>query len=334
MNYKKKYLLFMITLIAIVTFFYDNSNIYKPEAKTQENLEEMYIPDKLKDYIQEVRCEKIVIPNIKGIYNFLYVADTHVIIKSRDELGGWGNTDKRIDDFRNNKGKSSAEQFPYWIELANKTNVNALLMGGDIIDYLSIENVNYVKSNLNDLKCPYLYTMGNHDSYIPWNNVGFVNNNKNLLSLFRNGDIEVQTLDCGEFNIVSVNDAVNDNEAGLPKISPKALGEFKEVYKTGKPIILIMHIPLCTKNTDMLKKDTIKAWGKYLLLGEDGSYDLDDNTKEFINMVTDNNSPIVGILAGHLHFYHKDLLNNKVFQLITGLSAIGNGIMITVQGNN
>jgi len=325
---KKIYLSTMVLLTVLLICCYSNSNKPKAEVKTQEDSEGIYIPDNGKDYIQDVYQEKIVIPNIKKTYHFLYIADTHVIIKSRDELGGvLGNTDKRIDSFRNYKGKNSEEQFPSWIQLANNNNVDALLMGGDIVDYFSVQNVNYIKENLNNLKIPYLYTMGNHESYIPWDSLESGSNDKSLLSLFRNEDTEVQVLDCGEFNVVSVNDS-------LSKISEKALSEFKEINNIAKPIILILHIPLCTQNTDILKEDTIKHWGNSILLGQDCGYDLDDNTKEFINMVTDNNSHVSGVLAGHLHFYHKDILNNKIVQVVSDASSGGNGMILTIQGEN
>jgi predicted MPP superfamily phosphohydrolase len=324
---RKIYLSAMILVVTLLICSYMNLNKPKAESKTQDNFVGMQIPDNKKDFIQKVYQEKISIPNLKKTYKFLYIADTHVIVKTRDDLGElFGNTDKRIDSFRNIKGKSSKEQFPIWIQFANENNVDALLMGGDIIDYFSDENINYIKENLFDLKAPYLYTMGNHDSCIPWDNLKNVSNNKNLLSLFRKEDTEVQVLDCGEFNIVSVNDSSG-------KISEKALSEFKEIYNIRKPIILILHIPLCTQSTEMLKEDTINHWKQSILLGDNCSYSLDNNTKEFINIVTDNNSRVAAILAGHLHFYHKDLLNSKTVQLVSDISSRGNGMMVTIQGD-
>lgn len=318
----------LFALIFCIVFSFCNT--YKFNDIVKANVKELRISDKQKEYIREVYQENIVIPALTKSYRFLYLSDVHVIIKSRVEIGCFGNTDARMDGFKNNKGKSSYEQFPYWVQYANY-NVDALLMGGDIIDYLSDENVNYIKDNLKKLKIPYLYTMGNHDSYVPWDDIGFIGDDKNLLGLFRKGNTEVQIQDYGDFNVVSVNDYA---EAGLAKISKKALKEFKKVYNTDKPMILIVHVPLCTENTDALKEQTVKTWGSPLLFGENCGYDLDDTTKEFLDMVVSDNSPVVAVLSGHLHFYHKDMLNDKIVQIVSDYSAHGYGTVITVSGDN
>lgn len=118
----------------------------------------------------------------------------------------FGKTDSRIELFKNQKGQESKKIFPKWMKFANDQKYDAVIMGGDMIDYLTPENVKFVKKNLKHLKMPYLYTMGNHESYIPWDNLGFQKKKtKTYLDYFKI-KIQVQVLEYPEFKIVSVND--------------------------------------------------------------------------------------------------------------------------------
>ena len=36
------------------------------------------------------------------------------------------------------------------------------------------------------------------------------------------------------------------------------------------------------------------------------------------------------VLAGHIHFYHKDVLNDKTLQIVSGAAYEGNALEITL----
>lgn len=138
-----------------------------------------------KNYQQiEYKTKKISIPGVSGNYTFLYIADTHLFVKTRDDLGSMGTAETRAAIFHNDNNVSSMKQFPNWIRLANRKGVDAVLMGGDIVDYASNENYAYVHKYLKGLDMPYLYTMGNHDATMPWVNA-YDYTNPNLLSFFK-----------------------------------------------------------------------------------------------------------------------------------------------------
>ena len=281
--------------------------------------------------------------NIDGLnseYKFLFITDSHVINENREDLGWFGSTDKR--GFKDSNSISSADNFPLWISYANNHKVNALIMGGDIIDYLSNNNVRFIKSKLKSLKTQWIYTLGNHDSYIPWKN-RFNNKNNGLSQLLIKGDYEVQVLDEKEFFIVAVKDYATN---GTASISQKAFKEFKKIYEKCKPIILVMHVPLNTDHTGSLKKVVNGYFGKCfltydadefgkvsesLLMGENCGYKIDNNTKKFIKLITKEDGPVKTILAGHIHQTWQGKINKSVSEYIGPAAYMDNGTLITIK---
>lgn len=278
-----------------------------------------------KKYSQiEYQTKKISISGVKKDYTFLYIADTHTFVKTREDLGSMGTAENRAKLFCNENNVNSTAQFPDWIRLANRKKVTAVLMGGDIVDYASDENYDYIHKYLNGLDMPYLYTMGNHDATMPWEN-RYDYTNPKLLSFFQKEDYECQYLEYPDLIICSVNDSEGS-------ISAKALKEFKKVYKKNKPMILILHIPLNTERTKELKEETTKVWKLPILIGENTSYGLDDPTKEFLSIVLQKNGNVKEVLAGHIHFYHVDQLNDSIQQIVSDGSYKGKGIILNIHG--
>ena len=99
--------------------------------------------------------EEIVIPGLEEEYVFLFLTDLHMGIKTREDVGPYGDADERILAFSNGKGIPSAEQLPQWIDYANREDVDAVLFGGDIIDYYSDANEQYMVNQIEQLEVPY-----------------------------------------------------------------------------------------------------------------------------------------------------------------------------------
>ena len=80
--------------------------------------------------IQINHVEEITIPGVEGEYEFLFLTDLHLAVKTREDLGPLGDADTRIAGFTNLQGTISAKQLPQWISYANQEQVDAVLMGG------------------------------------------------------------------------------------------------------------------------------------------------------------------------------------------------------------
>ena len=124
---------------------------------------------KVAEWQPEVAKKTIKVAGIKRQYDFLFIADAHMsYTDTSDDMAVQQLDRQRRGGFVNSKGLRSYEQFPKFIAYANAHNVDAFLMGGDIIDVPSANNIAMLQENLQQLKCQYLYVPGNHDWTYPW----------------------------------------------------------------------------------------------------------------------------------------------------------------------
>ena len=123
----------------------------------------------------------------------------------------------------------STECLANLIEYSNSVSPDCVLLSGDIIDYYSRSNYNYLKESLARLDSKYLFACGNHESP------------SSLYEKIYCSNPEINHLDFKEFLIVSLD---NSNKA----MSLRQLETLKELLKLNKPIILLMHIPFLRKD--------------------------------------------------------------------------------------
>ena len=91
----------------------------------------------------------ITVPGLSEDYTFLYIADTHVVTSGDTDTSDINTyAASRLPMFVNDEGMTSSRQFSGWIDMANEESVDALLMGGDIIDCPSDSNINFLAGQL------------------------------------------------------------------------------------------------------------------------------------------------------------------------------------------
>jgi hypothetical protein len=171
---------------------------------------------------------------------------------------------------------------------------------------------------------PYLYTLGNHDWTFPWEyfTTTAKTQYKPLFNEFMNQNTEAGIMEYDDFIIVSVDDSEN-------QINPGAFNTLETAFEKKKPVIILMHVPLETPSVSD-KSET--AWGSDISIGLNGIKPNEDTT-EFINMIYGADSPVVAVLAGHVHFADTSQLGDKNIQYIVGPGYEGYGIMLTIKGN-
>ncbi len=273
---------------------------------------------------------------ISGEYSFLFLADNQANFDSREDLGWFGTKESRA--FRDADGVASEDNLPGWIDYANAGGADAVIFGGDILDIYTEYNAAQLSTLLDELTIPYLYTYGNHDSYVPWEN-RFEDDAEAFLQLFPEGNYEFSCMDMGGFYIVSVRDYAQD---GTANVSAEALESFREVYEEGKPMILSIHVPV---TADGLSELAEEHWGgafkeydaggitvfESVLLGEDCGYTMTAETREFLELLLAEDSPVQLILAGHLHVSWSGQLENGTQQYVAAGAYENKGAVITVK---
>ena len=276
--------------------------------------------------IRVSHTEEVVIPGLQEEYEFLFLADLHLAIKTREDVGPYGDADTRIAAFSNTKGTVSAQQFPQWIDFANKHKFDAVLMGGDMIDYYSDANADYLKAQIDELEMRYLFTVGNHELFSPWEET--IPTDSEIYDLFQNRDKAFQMLEYEEFVICAVdNEPYQVSEASLV-----AMRDWLEANPQ-KPVILLAHVPFYTENDKSLLETSVSVWGQALLIGEgEGARDTTQVSRDFLNMILAEESPVVAIFTGDNHFYYKSNLTDSVTQWIAAPAYAGDGMVIKVRG--
>ena len=271
--------------------------------------------------------EEIVIPGLEREYEFLFLTDLHAAIKTREEVGPYGSADERIAGFSNAKGTVSAEQLPQWIAYANAEQFDAVLMGGDMIDYYSEANEAYLQEQIDALEMPYLFTLGNHELFLPWEEP--IQEDALIYDWFREENMDFQVLEYDEFVICAINNEPYDvSEASL--IAMKKWIE----ENPDKPMILLAHVPFYTERDRELLETSVSVWGQALVIGTgEGTRDTTAVSRYFMDLIFGEDSPVVAIFTGDNHFYHKGNLTEEIVQWVGAPAYAGDGMIIRIKGN-
>lgn len=281
--------------------------------------------EKEENYTFHIVEKNISVPSVKGSYTFLYLTDSHIIkLSGKEDTQVTDNALPRQAAFIDNVGNCSYEKFPEWISYANEVEVDMVLLGGDIIDFPSEENLACLTQNLSSLNMPYVYTMGNHDWTYPWEYMTPKGREtyRPLFNSFTNNSPAAVITEYEELVVLSVDNSSN-------QIEPAALAKVDEVFSLGKPVILIMHVPF---STTTLLQNASKVWGSPVsidIANEGGIYPNAD-TLAFEEKVFAENSPVVCILAGHVHFADEALLSGNIPQIVGDAAYKGEGLLLHI----
>ena len=276
----------------------------------------------------------LTIPGLTKEYTLLQVTDLHSSAYSTTEAKAMEATRRSYIATRRTSFTDgfmlAEERMPYMFGYADEIGADMLLLTGDIIDFPSELNMSLMYDSIKALKTPTLFTLGNHDwcfaddyltpsaaaTYIPMFNKMTVGEPAD--------DMFVRYVEYDEFMIVAV-----DNSADY--VTASTVEKFLALCEKGKPIILMLHVPL---HVDSLVADSTKVWGKDLGMGGDtGVCAWNEDVQRFYHAVAeDENSPVVAVFAGHVHFTHEDVLPNGITQYITNTAYTGDCRVITVKG--
>lgn len=231
-------------------------------------------------------------------------------------------------DYRDgNDCKEYSWQRLVWFPLANAifdeilhfpkdTGADFSVLLGDIVDFPSKKNFEELEKMKDPAFGPYLYVSGNHDYWFPYEGkedaVRSYAAEIDAFAVDKTGKFPEITpeeakdreggfhaVDLGEIVVAGGNDITKKGKTALIK-------GLRALKKAGKPVLLCLHDPLYSAT---LAPDIRKAWGSPLQESLAGKDALTDE-------ILSENSPVVGVLAGHVHFFHNDLLEGKIPQIV------------------
>lgn len=282
-----------------------------------------------KNWEKNIAQETVQVEGLEGEYTLLFLTDTHVVIKDSEVSAQEAeDQESRYPMFVNAEGVPAEEQFPEWIQYANEKKVDAVLLGGDIIDSPSEANLQWLKEQLEVLDMPYLYINGNHDWTYPWEYMTDMGRERYLplLEPFMQGNTAFQRLNLGGLVILGIDDSTNQVDA-------QALDRYREALMDNRPVIVMAHVPFMTQSA--LSK-AVEAWNSPVVIGAGnfGGIYPNEESEKFISLTTAADSPVELVLAGHVHFYDRDVIEGEknVPQVVGAAGYQGNAVLIHITG--
>ena len=109
---------------------------------------------------------------------------------------------------------------------------------------------------------------------------------------------------------------------------------YKNVAALNKPVVLVTHVPLEPEDgSGLLLKRCREVYGDSydktsgLFIGENGCKP-NRTTREFLHLILADDSPVVLVISGHIHFYHKENLNENTVEIVSGPAFAGEALRI------
>lgn len=299
------------------------------DAVTEESASDV-VQEQVTEIPVNIIEETIDVPEIENERVIYLVADSHISMCDDRDADVMDKALQRAASFAAD-GIQAQDRFDAIINKVNESKNEMVIFGGDIIDSAMYASIEHVKSQLGTLQSPYLLLMGNHDFEYGteyFSPIAYEEYLPRLKDMRDDAPYQVR-----EYEDIIYFTADDDNS----QIDQEILDAFKEEMKKGKPIILSLHVPIEPVTGDMRLVEKCKeVWGpsaddkSRVTMGVNGCYPS-PVTQEFIDLVTAEDSPVVLVLAGHIHFYHKDMLNDKIVQIVTGAAFEGNAVKITLK---
>ncbi len=195
---------------------------------------------------------------------------------------------------------------------------------GDLFNFPSEAAVEWFMDVMNNSGVPFYYTAGNHD----WHYEGMPGSSKDLrrtwtekrlLPLFRGNNPL-----CYAQEIKGVRFLMIDNS--IYEILPEQLEFLENEIKTGKPLVLMMHIPLYVEG----RRNDYGCGSPYWGAAIDDSFELErrerwpesghtEVTMKFHELAT-STPEILGVFAGHFHSRAINIINGTP-QFVIGSNA-------------
>ena len=273
----------------------------------------------------EIERQTLRIGGLKKTYRFLQISDCHIYVRSAEN----DETDRELTEERIAQNawkptdKTPAELFCEALTDADREAVDALLLAGDAVDYVSPGNLAFLREKFAETHTEILYVYGNHEG-------GHYKKKLDprgcypLYDGLMPGEPDFWVRDYGELLVVGVDDSDQ-------QLTAAQVAKLREQCARGLPILLLVHTPLASED---IRDRVLQTWGSeagWFMLGYDEAR-TQGATGEFFDLVMQPDSPICAVLAGHDHFAYQGPLPGGRMQYVSAPSFTGYARLLTVTG--
>lgn len=279
----------------------------------------------------------------KPLATYLLLNDLHMLLTTDDTSEEfWQTIQERYANWAlTSTGMHSADTWQNLSAILDSYHADGILMAGDMVDFASSTNYDLFQRGLSKISTPILYARADHDTSAWYNSDGTYTNDDaaeahnrlyagNITDDNSTGSLtpqaDIMVWDKGEYYIIAWNNSTS-------QLTEEGLEVAKNVFATGKPILLVTHVPINSTIDDGLynaskefdDRNRAKLWGENCL------YVPNDVTREFIDMVVEENSPVRAVLCGHLHFRYETKLNSRLTEYVFDPTFAGNMVRVTIE---
>lgn len=268
----------------------------------------------------------IHIPGLTRDYVFCHTSDAHIAFADFTAPENERALAAKQTDRWNLHGILPPAAFDDALRTVREDHADGLFLCGDIADYYTSDIVGYIRKHLTDAGVESLYVCGNHEG-------GSYENGPRYDKALRihypdyadmmHGTPDFWVRDFGEFLVAGIDDSDK-------KVRPEQLTALKNLCAEGRPILLLMHVPIYT---EAMKAPLCQMWGDdacdYFVIG----YDADEGeTPAFCEILRDPAAPIAAVFAGHIHMSHASEIIPGRVQYTSAATFEGKIRRITVTG--
>ncbi len=263
----------------------------------------------------KVYSETIDIEEFEGQFKIIFVSDAHVALCDGRDSELKEKTKERNEGFSRNS-KSSSKNFSITMDYIKSENPDLVIFGGDIADEATEAAIDFLEKEFEQMDCPYIYLMGNHDFEYKDEYFSEKAYEEYLPRLSKiNGDADgIEAVRYEDFTILALDDSNNQVPNGTAEI-------INQLKSEGKPVIVALHVPIEPKDGAELIAKTNEVWPSdnpaysRVLMGEHAKTP-NEETAALIDFVSDDDGLVCKVIAGHTHFYSVDEINSHATQTI------------------
>lgn len=278
-------------------------------------------------------------PSCREAVRILMVADTHLF---RDDQRGapfiqfsgrMARAYNQTKHFTTGEATDPEQAFAAALNRAREWKPELLALVGDIVSFPSEAAVEWVLRKLSAVGIPFQYTAGNHD----WHYEGMAGTiaelrdtwtRERLAALHQGANPLMSVRVVGDVRVVMLD---NSNY----EILPEQLEFFRAEVRSGKPMLLMVHIPLYAPGRPLGFGCGHPEWGAR----NDRGYELErrerwresghtEVTRAF-HREAFQAANLLGVFAGHVHRPSLDVVNG-IPQFVTEANAVGAWLEIEV----
>lgn len=273
----------------------------------------------------------VACPSVKSPLKVSFIADSHLNLRDDRDAANFKYLKRMGGEW--SKTLTVKDAFAISMKKVREAKPDLVVFLGDTISFPSLQNVEFVMSEMKALGLPWLYIAGNHD----WHFEGEVGVQSDLRAkwtstrmkpLYQGNDPMAYSKVVGGVRFVLI-----DNT--LYEVTPEQLAFYKAEASKGDPVCLCMHIPLwnpgqhwCTCASPEWggakdKWDEIEGRAKWPERASASTFAF----REAV-LATPN---LVGCFAGHMHRWQASSWDGQLFFTATG--AMGGDILnVTIGG--